>query len=195
MNLRTSLFLLFLSSATFAASYYSPDSIPSPVLPDKAKNEAIAYGLAIGSTYLPGLIGVAISKNSDARPIQTIGIALALSGVVVGPSTGQIYASSYKEGLLGIAARGLGLSLMVANGSHFISSGGHHKFNGSDALGLSGSFLFFGGFFYSLIDTHFAGHRYNNPGERNLQKFGVTPSWNIDENGTPQPGMMAWARF
>ena len=196
MKISIPFFFLSLSLATHAASYYTPDSIPPPPLPAKAKNEAIAYGLAIGSTLFPDWIGIAILKSSDATPRQTIEYTFLFSGLIVGPSTGQIYANSYKEGLLGISARGLGISLIVysiANNAQFDYVSGNH--NGYGALEFSGVIICTAGILYSLIDTHFAVHRYNNPGEPKLQKFGVMPSWRIDGNGTPQAGLVAWARF
>ena len=197
MNLRTAFFLLSITLASHA-NMTVPDSLSQPLFPSPRKSETVAYSLAITGSLAPIIplieAGQRISKSKrviNPNPEYIIsGMAFTL-----GPSLGQFYAGSPREGLIGCAIRAAGAGIfIIANNSHCYSGSLDHPVCPEiELLGLISFSLLGTGIYYSLHDTHYAVKRANENAK--AQPFGFVPELIPSSNGKLLPGVMTWARF
>jgi hypothetical protein len=75
------------------------------------RSPGAAFALSFGSTVAPMAAGVGAGGNGP-------GIAMFLTGLVVGPSVGQLYAGRVGRGLGTMALRGLGTVAGIASLAH-----------------------------------------------------------------------------
>ncbi len=94
----------------------SPSAFSQPELGGsrfEAKTVEQARGLAATNTLMPLAVGVGSVALFENNTIQTVGAAMALYGLAMGPSTANFYADDYTRGLLGLLARTAGGYLMA----------------------------------------------------------------------------------
>jgi hypothetical protein len=78
------------------------------------KNVSEARNRALTNTILPIITGITAANVIENNTVQTLGSALAIYGLVMGPSGGNFYAEDYLRGGLGVAARaGVGYFLLL----------------------------------------------------------------------------------
>lgn len=78
------------------------------------KNVSEARNRAMTNTFLPIVTGITAANVFENNTVQTLGSALAIYGLVMGPSGGNFYAEDYLRGGLGVAARaGVGYFLLL----------------------------------------------------------------------------------
>lgn len=78
------------------------------------KNVSEARNRALTNTFLPIVTGITAAKIFENNTVQTLGSALAIYGLVMGPSSGNFYAEDYLRGGLGVAARaGIGYFMLL----------------------------------------------------------------------------------
>ncbi len=78
------------------------------------KNVSEARNRALTNTILPIVTGITAANVIENNTIQTLGSALAIYGLVMGPSGGNFYAEDYLRGGLGVAARaGVGYFMLL----------------------------------------------------------------------------------
>lgn len=75
------------------------------------KSEGEALRLAVTNTLMPIAVGIGAAHLFDGGVLEKSGV-LAIYGIVVGPSTGNFYASDYARGGIGMLARLGGAYLM-----------------------------------------------------------------------------------
>jgi hypothetical protein len=124
--------------------------------------EAVSYGLALGGTALPVVVG---AWMLDRRQ-PTLGLDLILLGILTGPSLGQYYNRAYWPGTIGLLARGAGEALIVQSVFTSFDWGGDGDAEAYSKLAGFGFFLLIAGTTYSLVDTHFAVQRIRQGSER-----------------------------
>lgn len=164
-----SLFLLL--AVTLHSSAQSNISVQ--VGGDELKSASKARTIALTNTLSPvgvGLGSVALFENNT---IQTVGAALAVYGLVVGPSTGNFYAEDYKRGAFGMLVRGTGLFLMVDAtreifGNEFADALkiDDQKVSLTDTKILIGEVLVLGSIAYNILSTQASVEEYNNRNAR-----------------------------
>ncbi len=128
-----------------------------------------ARSIAFTNTVLPVIAGLAVNKLVKDPQVRTAGAALAVYGVMVGPSTGHFYAEDYLRGSLGIAARlGIGSLLLVDSTRELMgkqaseSLGWDNKSVGyDDPKLLIGAGLFLGTVAYNFITVKASVEEYN----------------------------------
>ena len=74
-------------------------------MPASARSEDQAIRLAMINTVFPVALGYGATVLFDDQSVQKVGAAVAVYGLVVGPSTGNFYANDYLRGGLGVMAR------------------------------------------------------------------------------------------
>lgn len=78
------------------------------------KNTSEARNRAVKNTILPLVTGLTAANLAKNNTIKTLGSALAIYGLVMGPSGGNFYAEDYLRGGLGVAARaGIGYFMLL----------------------------------------------------------------------------------
>ncbi|MDX1586926.1 MAG: hypothetical protein R3222_09285 [Balneolaceae bacterium] len=78
------------------------------------KNVSEARNRALTNTILPIVTGITAANVFENNTVQTLGSALAIYGLVMGPSGGNFYAEDYLRGGLGVAARaGIGYFMLL----------------------------------------------------------------------------------
>lgn len=148
---------------------------PTPPL----RSESKAYWLATGSTLLGAPIGL---------------------GLIFGPSAGQYYCGSYREGNLGVVGRIAGVGLVTFGGlGAYNSSPGRGSPNPIFSIFIiAGIDLFIASTIYSFVDTRSACDRANQRLEENVpppKDYGFEPSLQLSQSGSLQPGVNAWIHF
>ena len=197
--------LIFMLSITLASQAKSsiPDSLAAQ---QPAKSEAVAYGLALGSTVIPVLVGGAmIGVSPDGSAVTSIGKGFLITGLTLGltlgPSLGEFYAGSYKQGILGTSGRILGIGLVYFGA---LLSFNNRDYNGQrdmgggpgDAVAIFGAALATCSTIYSLIDTHFAVKRAKEKTRAaHVTHFDIFPTLAHDADGSERMGMMARLSF
>ncbi len=156
----------------------------------RTKSEQAAYAWTL---FGPGLI-IAPSFFIGDKPL---GYALILSGLVAGPSFGQYYAGSYRQGIWATGVRLLGIGMALPSYMRYVedlnrtgASRQHSDFV-SD-MGGTGGLIFLTGIIYSWVDTYFAVKRANE--KFKPQRFGFSPEL-LPTNDGLKPGLLAWAKF
>lgn len=195
------LLLAFLLVIALAAPSGAEDGIPPEEVPDKSL--LVAYGLAVGGTVLPIMVGAAMADNGSDNAFSGIGGALVVGGYLVGPSLGQFYASSVGHGIAASLVRAAGAGLAIVgvvssilpnqcsineDGSRDCDEPEDH-----DNLIYAGTALYLGGMAYSLYDTFDATHNFRRREAR--RRLGWAPTLRLDKEGGIRPGAMAFARF
>ena len=189
MKFQTPIFILLFIFAAHATSSI-PDSLtPSP----PAKSETVAYGWALCGTLIPSAVGATlIGANQDRHTgyATAIGPILLVSGLAIGPSSGQFYAGSTGKGALGVLIRlSAGLGIFFAGG-----------WGASDAQVILGStfagLAYTAGTVYSIMDTPKAVKRANEKAEAaHAAHFDLFPTLAHNVDGTERVGMMARLSF
>ena len=78
------------------------------------KSVSEARNRALTNTILPMITGITAANVIKNNTVQTLGSALAIYGLVLGPSGGNFYAEDYLRGGLGVAARaGIGYFMLL----------------------------------------------------------------------------------
>ena len=192
---------LFSLAFTVYATASIPDSLALPPSSHTSpKSPLIAYGLALGGTFIPVAIGTGLlfkraadKKNDDQLAVsdspydKSMPAIVILTGWIIGPSLGQFYAGSPGQGSLGILIRGIPTVLVAAS----LANNDDDLQNGLIEITLASACVI-GGSIYSFIDTKFAVRRYNKSQE---QHWGFAPEFFPSSNGGLTPGMLAWTRF
>ena len=167
------------------------DSLNTVSLPQAEKSEAVAYGLAIGGTLVPiiplieaGVRGEKSKSGTNSAP------EYILSGVgfTFGPSLGQFYANSMRNGLWDCTIRAVGFGIIWMAEDKYIDGVPYEELLSPITVSLIA-----GGIIHSFIDTHFAVQRANE--KFKTQHFGFSPELFPASNGGLKPGMMAWMSF
>ena len=136
---------------------------------DGLKSASKARSIALSNTLSPiglGLGSVALFENNT---IQTVGSALTVYGLVVGPSTGNFYAEDYKRGAFGMLVRATGAFLMVDAtreifGNDFADALkiDDKKVSLTDTKILIGEVLVLGSIAYNILTTGASVEEYNS---------------------------------
>lgn len=103
-NIKTVLFTLLFFSLPLVA-------ICQPELGgdrNETKSVTQARGIAATNTLMPIALGVGTVALFDNHKVQTIGAAITIYGLALGPSTGNLYADDYTRGMLGLLVRAAG---------------------------------------------------------------------------------------
>lgn len=79
----------------------------------EAKTVEQARGLVATNTLMPLAVGIGTVALFENNTVQTAGAAMALYGLAMGPSTGNLYADDYTRALLGLLTRAAGGYLMA----------------------------------------------------------------------------------
>ena len=165
-------------------------------------SEGVAYLLAIGGTVLPVYAAARIYTASDPGNNQALISDLPIFGLLIGPSLGELYLGSWRQGLGGALVRILGGTVAIVGaaaasndlGCKAVSDANHCKDNdGGGALGI-GLLLYATGFIYSMYDTHVAVNREERENAHS-DGFGWSPTLSPGREGRLIPGAMAWLRF
>lgn len=133
------------------------------------KNTSEARSIGFTNTMMPVATGLGSVLLFEDPTVQRVGSALAMYGLIVGPSSANFYAQDYARGMIGILARiGAGLVLKDATNEIF----GNEV---SDALGwdnkdvslsdtniLIGAGIFAGSMVYNIIAAKNSVESYNN---------------------------------
>lgn len=140
------------------------------------KTTSEARGIAVSNTVLPVLTGLGSVWLFEGKTARKVGSALAMYGLVVGPSTGNFHAVDYVRGALGISARiGAGLVLKNATrevfGSDVANAMGwdNKEVSISDTDILIAGGIFLGSIVYNIISTKASVERYNTQRGYNIQ--------------------------
>lgn len=133
------------------------------------KNVSEARGLAFTNTMMPVVTGLGSVWLFEDPTIHKIGSALAMYGLVVGPSTANFHAEDYTRGMIGILAR-LGAGLVLKDATREVFGP-----DVSDALGwdkkevslsdtnmLIGAGVFVGSAVYNVIAAKRSVDNYNS---------------------------------
>ena len=178
-----------LATTAHADQRFDPEPLPAPQLqPQEAihdKSPELAVGMSIGVT-LAGYVAMAEGANQDNAKLSVVGFG----AVFFGPSLGQWYAG--KTGGLGIAARGVGLTMMVYGISQLVSASCADCARPNDVstdqraklyLG-TGAALWVGSTIYDIVVGYRETDRFNR-----RQHATFAPTMIPAYNGTQAPGM------
>ncbi|NGP76193.1 hypothetical protein G3570_06090 [Balneolaceae bacterium YR4-1] len=106
----------YLLGILFLFTWFSNSVMAQPELGRSRylKNVSEARNRALTNTFLPIVTGITAANVFENNTIQTLGSALAIYGLVMGPSGGNFYAEDYLRGGLGVAARaGIGYFMLL----------------------------------------------------------------------------------
>lgn len=169
-----SLLILFTSTA-----FSQPELGGSRI---EVKTVEQARGLAATNTLMPLAVGIGTVALFENNTIQTVGAAMALYGLAMGPSTGNFYADDYTRGLLGLLTRAAGGYLMADATSEIFGSKFANALNVdnkrvslTDTKIIIGEVLIVGSIIYNLISAKKSVAEYNaSQGQR--IRISVEPS-------------------
>ncbi len=199
---------------------FPPDTSSAPIPAPAGKSVLLAYGLALGATFIPyGLYEFNHPSNGWAEFGLT---TLSGVGLFGGPSAGEFYAEGGPTfaGSVGMAIRAVGVGFFIASGVVDVNAGlssicanpdpsrylflpfgdltscpDTALYQKADHLATTGEVLFIGGMIYSLIDTYFAVQRGNAAKEEPARRFGWSPELAPANDGGLKPGVTAWVKF
>ncbi len=156
------------------------------------KSEKTALHRSLWHTLAPvvsGYLLVGIVGEDTAIPATS----LLVYGLMIGPSTGNIYAHDWKRGFNGFLFRGLGIGTMILSEAYsgelldggpspgFYGSGS--SFQATDVVLAAGIVIFAGGIVYNFVTADQSVREYN---ERVRQGIGVRMAPSLDmKTGTP----------
>lgn len=127
-----------------------------------------ARGLAVTNTLMPVAVGVGSVALFENNTVQTIGAAMAVYGLVVGPSTGNMYANDYTRGAMGVLARAAGGYLMADATSEIFGRSFADALNVdnedvtlTDTKILIGEALIIGSIIYNILSVRNSVEEYN----------------------------------
>lgn len=172
--------LIFLAGIALRASAQSTVSINTNRRgPLKTVSEA--RSLSATNTLMPLGLGMASVALVNNNTVQTVGAAMAVYGIIMGPSSGNFYAVDYPRGSIGMAVRLVGGYLMKNATSEIFG----HRFANSlqfdnkdvsltDTKILIGEGLVVGSMIYNFLTAKKSVEEYNNGKKR--FSFNVTPS-------------------
>ncbi|WP_171032805.1 hypothetical protein [Fodinibius saliphilus] len=80
---------------------------------EDAKSISKARSIGYTNTVSPIALGIGTVAITENNTLETAGAALAVYGLIVGPSTANFHVEDYKRGGLGVAIRGVGAFLMA----------------------------------------------------------------------------------
>jgi hypothetical protein len=134
------------------------------------KSVSEARNRALTGTLVPIATGVAATKLFKSEGLQTTGAALAVYGLVMGPSIGNYYAEDYMRGTLGALVRaGVGYYMLLdatreLMGEQVSKSLGWDKkdIELSDTPVLIGAGIFIGSMVYNVISSKNSVNEYNS---------------------------------
>ncbi len=147
---------------------------------DYGHEPAFALGLSVIGTALPVALGLKLANPTSNPEYTKVSTTLVLSGLFLGPSTGQFYANAPRHGFLGIGIRTAGAGVIILGFANLnlnpYSDAPPHPPNEKlwAAVSIIGAMTYVGGVFYSLYDSYAQGLVLQ---ENRMQKqtFGVTP--------------------
>lgn len=103
--------LIFVLGMTIQVNAQSEISVTTNAN-EQPKTISEARTLVFTNTLMPVGVGMGTVALFENNTVQSIGAAMAVYGIVVGPSTGNFYANDYARGGLGMAVRFVGAYLM-----------------------------------------------------------------------------------
>lgn len=132
------------------------------------KDVSMARGTAINNTIFPVLTGLGAVYLINNKTIRTTGAALAVYGLIMGPSSGNFYAEDYLRGGLGVVSRlGSGYLLVDATrellGEKMADSVGwdSKEVSLTDTKVLVGAGVFLGSMIFNVISAKASVDEYN----------------------------------
>ena len=145
------------------------------------KTVSEARSLSATNTLMPIGVGIASVALINNNSVQTVGAAMVVYGIIMGPSSGNFYAVDYPRGSIGAAARLIGGYLMKNATSEIFG----HRFANSlqfddknvsltDTKILLGEGLVVGSMIYNFITAKKSVEEYNKGKKR--FSLNVSPS-------------------
>lgn len=132
------------------------------------KSVSKARSIALTNTLSPMGLGIGSVVFFENNTFETAGAALAVYGLVVGPSTGNFYAEDYQRGALGMAVRTAGVFLMADAtreifGNDFANAltVDDKEVSLLDTKILIGEVLVLGSIIYNVVSTQASVNKYN----------------------------------
>lgn len=160
------LFFLGLSSTVIAQS--SSVTVRRPFADDDLKSVSKARFIALTNTALSIGTGLAAVSLFDNDTVQRGGAILGAYGIIMAPSTGNMYAQDYPRALVGIGARAIGAYLMLDATSEIFGTEFADQLNVddedvslTDTKVLIGEALVLGGMVYSILSSKKSVEQYN----------------------------------
>ena len=166
--------------------------LPLKIEPETpAKSMWAAYAWTLSG---PGLI-VAPGVIMGYDPLA---YTLIVLGLVTGPSFGQYYAGSYRQGIWATSVRLLGTGMALPGYIRYVedlnqTGASRHQSDFVSNMMVTGVLILETGIIYSWVDTYFAVKRANE--KLKAQRFGFSPELFPSNDGGLKPGMLAWAKF
>jgi hypothetical protein len=152
------------------------------------KSVSEARGLALNNTLLPVATGIGAVYLFKNNTVQTVGAALAVYGLIMGPSAGNFYAEDYMRGTLGAMMRiGSGYLLLDATrelmGDRVADrlAWDDKRVSISDTQVLVGAGVFAGSMLYNLLSAGASVREYN---QQSGYSFYVVPG-RVNQNLVP----------
>jgi hypothetical protein len=163
------------------------------------KSHAVAYFSSVLATAAPLSLAAHLSGSTHGGSEGWVG-GLAIGGLLLGPSAGQIYAGTQSGAWIGVGIRAGGLLLTSLGLSEFSKSILCSSEDGQDCgspaiavpLLVAGTVTFIGGTVYSVIN---AGRTVDRVNERRSRVFGWSPIVVPAPQGRMLAGALAFLRF
>jgi hypothetical protein len=167
--------------------------------PPEYKSKAVAHLSSVLATAAPILLAAQLSSSTHGGSEGWVG-GLAIGGLLLGPSAGQIYAGSQSGAWLGVGIRAGGMLLTWLGvgqfaGSLFCSSEEEEDCDPPPTaipLLVAGIDIFIGGTVYSVIN---AGRTVDRVNESRSRVFGWAPTFSPAPQGGMRAGAIAYMRF
>ncbi len=181
--------LFFLFNFSFSAYAQSEVQISSALGENQKKSVSQARFITLSNTAISigtGLAAVNLFENST---IKKTGAWLGVYGVVMAPATGNMYAEDYPRAFIGVAARAVGVYLMMDATREIFGDEFADQLNVdgrevslTDTKILIGEALILGGFVYNLLSSKLSVEEYNVG--RKQMSLNVTPAV-VDDKVAP----------
>jgi hypothetical protein len=167
------------------------------------KSQAAAYSWAAGATLVPVAIALPlILRNGATDGNKVVGAIFLGSGLLVGPSAGQLYAGSENTAVAGMLIRGVGPGLSMLIEAIKVFDDPFYRCDSKCEASQIKTFAKFAlvsfsiGTAYSLWDTHRAVNRANESARKApVVKTSFAPALLPVGDGRLAPGLAFNARF
>ncbi len=165
-----------------------------PVEDEEEKSPGIAVGLSLAGTAA-GYGALIAAGNTDSSGLAIVG----LTGIVVGPSLGQIYAGETGRAV-GHSLLRLGAGSIMVYGAMLTvfdcwgdEEGGECDGSAGPALMIGGALVGIGSSVYSIVDSAHAADRHN--AARKQRRFVLTPAPLVGPGRSTGYGVQLGAAF